>query len=86
MVKIDHDGGFVTVYAHNERNLVEVGEHVAAGQIIARVGRTGRATADHVHFEIRHEGRVYNPLYLLPLPPRFVHVEPTLLTPHDDDD
>jgi LysM repeat protein len=86
MVKIEHDGGFMTVYAHNERNLVEVGQEVAAGQVIALVGRTGRATADHVHFEIRHDGRVYNPLYLLPLPPRFVLVEPALGAPHDDDD
>jgi murein DD-endopeptidase MepM/ murein hydrolase activator NlpD len=86
MVKIEHDGGFVTVYAHNERNLVEVGQDVAAGQIIAHAGRTGRATADHVHFEIRREGRVYNPLYLLPLPPRFVHVEPAAVASHDDDE
>ena len=86
MVKIEHDGGFVTVYAHNERNLVEVGQSVVAGQTIALAGRTGRASAEHVHFEIRHEGRVYNPLYLLPLPPRFVHVEPTSVEPHDDDD
>jgi murein DD-endopeptidase MepM/ murein hydrolase activator NlpD len=86
MVKIEHDSGFVTVYAHNERNLVEVGQEVAAGQTIALAGRTGRATAEHVHFEIRHEGRVYNPLYLLPLPQRFVRVEPVSVEPHDGDD
>jgi murein DD-endopeptidase MepM/ murein hydrolase activator NlpD len=77
MVKIEHEGGFMTVYAHNERNLVEAGDEVAAGQVIATVGRTGRATAEHVHFEIRYDGRVYNPLYLLPLPPRIVQVELT---------
>ena len=77
MVKIEHEGGFMTVYAHNEKNLVEAGEDVAAGQVIATVGRTGRATAEHLHFEIRHDGRVYNPLYLLPLPPRTVQVELT---------
>jgi murein DD-endopeptidase MepM/ murein hydrolase activator NlpD len=43
--------------------------------MIATVGRTGRATAEHVHFEIRHEGLAYNPLYLLPLPPRVIQVE-----------
>jgi murein DD-endopeptidase MepM/ murein hydrolase activator NlpD len=85
MVKIEHDGGFVTVYAHNERNLVEPGEEVAAGQVIAQVGRTGRATAEHVHFEVRFDGRVYNPLYLLPLPPRSVQVE-LADDPHDDDE
>lgn len=86
MVKIEHGGGFVTVYAHNERNLVEVGQDVAAGQPIAIVGRTGRASAEHVHFEIRNDGRVYNPLYLLPLPPRSVQVEVTADGPHADDD
>ena len=85
-VKIEHEGGFVTVYAHNERNLVDVGQDVAVGQVIAVVGRTGRATAEHVHFEIRYEGRVYNPLYLLPLPPRSVQVELAVTEPHDEDD
>jgi len=86
MVKIEHEGGFVTVYAHNERNLVDVGQEVAAGQMIATVGRTGRATAEHVHFEIRYEGRVYNPLYLLPLPPRSVQTDLATIAPHDDND
>ena len=86
MVKIEHEGGFVTVYAHNERNLVDVGDEVTSGQIIARVGRTGRATGDHVHFEIRYDGRVYNPLYLLPMPPRSVQVELGSPDQHDDDD
>ena len=86
MVKIEHDGGFVTVYAHNERNLVEAGDEVTAGQIIAHVGRTGRATGDHVHFEIRYDGRVYNPLYLLPLPPRSVAIDLGMSDQQDDDD
>lgn len=69
VVKIQHINGFLTVYAHNDRNLVRVGDRVLTGQTIAAIGRTGRATASHVHFEIRHDGRVYNPLYLLALPP-----------------
>jgi len=77
VVKIAHEGGFVTVYAHNDRNLVEAGDRVAAGETIATVGRTGRATTDHLHFEIRRQGRHYNPLYLLPLPPRIARVEET---------
>ena len=76
-VKIQHEGGFVTVYAHNQDNLVEEGQEVAAGQVIGTVGRTGRATGEHVHFEIRYDGRVYNPLYLLPLPPRTVQFDLT---------
>jgi len=86
VVRIEHDQGFVTVYAHNDENLVAVGDHVSAGDKIATVGRTGRATAEHVHFEIRYEGRVYNPLYLLPLPPRSVQVELAVTEPHDEDD
>jgi murein DD-endopeptidase MepM/ murein hydrolase activator NlpD len=85
VVKIEHPGGFVTVYAHNAENLVAVGTHVQAGEPIATVGRTGRATAPHLHFEIRHGARVYNPLYLLPLPPRVAQVEedPALEEGHD---
>lgn len=77
VVKIEHDHGFTTVYAHNDDNRVEVGDWVLAGQRIASIGRTGRATSDHLHFEIRREGRVYNPLYMLPLPARVAHVMET---------
>lgn len=66
IVRIEHDSGFITVYAHNLENLVEVGDRVSAGTIIATVGRTGRASGPHLHFEVRHEGIVYNPLHLLP--------------------
>ena len=74
VVKIEHEHGFTTVYAHNDDNVVEVGDWVLAGQRIGSIGRTGRATSYHVHFEIRREGRVYNPLYMLPLPARVAHV------------
>lgn len=70
VVKIEHDAGFITVYAHNLDNLVRAGDTVGAGQGIATVGQTGHATSPHLHFEVRHEGRVVNPLYLLPFPPR----------------
>jgi murein DD-endopeptidase MepM/ murein hydrolase activator NlpD len=75
VVKIEHDDGFVTVYAHNEENLVQAGMHVSPGDPIATIGKTGRATAHHLHFEIRRNSAVYNPLYLLPLPPRVGQVE-----------
>ena len=74
VVKIEHGHGFTTVYAHNDDNLVEIGAWVLSGQRIASIGRTGRATSDHLHFEIRRDGRVYNPLYMLPRPPRVAHV------------
>lgn len=66
IIRIEHDHGFVTVYAHNLENLVDVGDRVAGGTIIATVGRSGRTTAPHLHFEIRRDGIVYNPLRLLP--------------------
>jgi murein DD-endopeptidase MepM/ murein hydrolase activator NlpD len=78
VVKIEHEHGFMTVYAHNSRNLVRTGDWVVTGQMIATVGMTGRATTHHVHFEIRRDGRVYNPLYLLPLPPRTVQLDERL--------
>jgi len=83
VVKIEHRHGFMTVYAHNDVNLVEVGDRVDAGEMIALVGRTGRATTYHVHFEIRSDGQAYNPLYLLPLPPRFAQVDETSQRPHE---
>lgn len=65
VVKLEHSNGFITLYAHNLKNLVEAGEEVEAGQVIATVGRSGHATGPHVHFEIRRDGRAYNPLHLL---------------------
>lgn len=65
IVKIHHSGGFITLYAHNTKNLVEEGEDVEAGQVIATVGRSGDASGPHVHFEVRRDGKAYNPLHLL---------------------
>ena len=86
VVKIEHLNGFMTVYAHNDENMVETGDRVTLGQPIAAVGRTGRATAHHVHFEIRQAGLAYNPLYMLPLPPRVGLIEETNEEDHDDAD
>jgi len=65
VVKIQHSDSFITLYAHNQKNLVEVGEDVEAGQVIATVGRSGHASGPHVHFEVRRGGKAYNPLHLL---------------------
>ncbi len=86
VLKIEHLNGFTTVYAHNDENLVEVGDRVMVGQPIASVGRTGRATAHHVHFEIRQAGLAYNPLYMLPFPPGPALNEETSEEDHDDAD
>lgn len=66
LIIVKHSGAFSTVYAHNRRNLVRVGEFVEKGQVIAEVGDTGRASAPHLHFEVRRDGRARNPLDYLP--------------------
>ena len=62
MVEIDHGSGLVTRYAHNSRNLVEVGDVVTRGQPIARLGATGRATGPNLHFEVLEDGEAVDPL------------------------
>jgi LysM repeat protein len=52
-VIISHSNGTQTLYAHNQKNFVKVGDRVEQDQIIARVGNTGKSTGPHVHFEIR---------------------------------
>ncbi|MDH5762028.1 MAG: M23 family metallopeptidase [Nitrospinota bacterium] len=65
MVIIKHPGNLTTVYAHNSRNLVKKGSKVKRGQMIARVGKTGRASGPHVHFEVRNDTHPKNPLLYL---------------------
>ena len=65
MIIVKHAGAFSSVYAHNHRNLVKVGEFVEKGQVIAESGQTGRTTAPHLHFEIRRNGKAVNPLTYL---------------------
>lgn len=59
---IDHGGGMATLYGHNSKLLVKAGEHVTRGQNISLMGSTGRSTGPHLHFEVRINGRVTNPL------------------------
>lgn len=61
MVDIDHGNGYMTRYAHNDKNLVEPGTRVRAGDLIAKMGKTGRATGVHVHFEVWLNDRPVNP-------------------------
>lgn len=58
-VIIAHDNNTKTLYAHNQKNFVRIGDIVDQGDMIAKVGNTGKSTGSHVHFEIR--GRFVNP-------------------------
>jgi murein DD-endopeptidase MepM/ murein hydrolase activator NlpD len=66
IVILQHDGDMVTIYAHNQRNLVRVGEYVRQGNHIATVGKSGRATSYHLHFEVRRKTVPVSPLPFLP--------------------
>jgi murein DD-endopeptidase MepM/ murein hydrolase activator NlpD len=68
-VILRHSGGYVTVYGHNQRNIVRYGAEVVRGQAIAELGSTGRATGPNLHFEVRFQGQPQNPLAYLPAPP-----------------
>lgn len=61
-VEIDHGDGVTTRYAHCSSISAEVGQQVAKGEEIAKVGSTGRSTGPHVHFEIRFDGVATDPL------------------------
>ena len=61
VVVIRHDNGLETLYSHQSRNLVKVGQAVKAGDVIGLTGRTGRATTEHLHFEVSFKGRRIDP-------------------------
>jgi murein DD-endopeptidase MepM/ murein hydrolase activator NlpD len=68
-VMLDHGQGLVTIYMHLSEFKVKEGEKVAAGQLIALSGGTGRATGPHLHFAVRWRGEYLNPATLLELHP-----------------
>jgi LysM repeat protein len=65
LIILRHSEELVTVYAHNQVNFVDEGTWVEKGQIIGKVGQTGRASGPHVHFEIRKNNKPIDPLLFL---------------------
>lgn len=61
VVVVEHGHGFSTAYAHNQKTLVRVGQHIARGEVIAQSGSTGLSTGPHVHYEIWKNGHHTNP-------------------------
>ena len=61
MVEVAHGDGLLTRYAHNDENLVEVGDLIRKGETLALMGNTGRSTGPHVHFEVFKHGRAVDP-------------------------
>ena len=62
LIEINHGDGLKTRYGHNKLLLVSVGDVVTKGQVIAKMGSTGRSTGPHVHYEILHNNKQINPL------------------------
>lgn len=67
-ILIEHGHGFATKYAHNSALLVEEGDRVKKGQVIARMGTSGRSTGPHLHFSIMKWDQTLDPLIYLPDP------------------
>lgn len=70
VVEIGHADGYTTLYGHNQRNLVKVGDLVQRGQVIALVGSTGRSTGPHLHFEVKKNGQQVDPQAYIARTPR----------------
>ncbi len=66
VITLDHGDGLETRYAHNHRNLVRKGDWVDGGEVIGEVGSSGNASAPHLHFEVRRDGRAEDPMKFLP--------------------
>ena len=62
LVQIDHAGGFRTRYGHLSKILVTAGAGVSQGDMVGRMGSTGRSTGSHLHYEVRVRGAPVNPL------------------------
>ena len=66
VVILKHPNALTTVYAHNQKNKVKAGARVQRGEVIALLGRTGRAVAPNLHFEVRRRNQARDPMQYLP--------------------
>lgn len=66
-VRIAHTNGFETLYGHLSRITVHIGQKVTAGEKIGEIGSTGRSTGNHLHYEVRKNGKPVNPISYLSL-------------------
>ena len=81
VIVIRHYNGLETVYAHNSKHLVHSGDQITAGPPICLTGETGRATTDHVHFEIRVNGKPIYPTLLINFENQSLHRKCLVFTP-----
>ena len=65
LIVIEHGCGFSTIYAHNKKNRVKVGQRVKRGEVIGYIGSTGKSTGPHVHYEVWKDGKHVNPQHYL---------------------
>lgn len=65
VVEVRHADGLVTSYAHAEKTLVRAGQHVVAGEVVATVGSSGRASGPHLHFGATRDGQAIDPAGIL---------------------
>lgn len=81
VIVIRHYNGLETVYSHNSKHFVRSGDHVVAGQAISTTGVTGRASTDHLHFEVRVNGTPIDPSWLIDFETQTLHNKCLVFSP-----
>ncbi|WP_214073255.1 M23 family metallopeptidase [Mucilaginibacter sp. dw_454] len=66
-VRVAHENGFETLYGHLSRITVRVGQQLSVGDKVGEIGSTGRSTGNHLHYEVRKDGKPVNPVKFLTL-------------------